>query len=247
MFLPEIEKNRQSRRLHSIKSDADLTSIHPIIVIPVYNGRDSLLSLIGRIESLGDHPILVIDDGSRDELTAEDVSPHKFYGHSENRGKGAALKTGLNLAAKLGYSHALTLDADGQHDPSEIDHFLDLAHANPGAFIIGMRDLIAESMPLHRKLSNNITSFMLSLRTSTRVRDSQVGYRCYPLTDSRLWDSIEDGFQFESAVYFNAAKLRIPLVWQPIPVIYGTEESHINPLKDTVRFVRMYIRNLIRI
>jgi hypothetical protein len=113
----------------------------------------------------------------------------------------------------------------------------------PGALVVGMRNLITEGMPFHRKLSNNITSLILSLRTSLRVRDSQVGYRCYPLIDRRLWDSIEDGFQFESAVFFNAAKLKIPLDWQPIPVIYGSEESHMNLLLDTLRFIRTFFRS----
>jgi len=84
---------------------------------------------------------------------------------------------------------------------------------------------------------------MLSLRTSVRVRDSQVGYRCYPLNDSRLWDTIEDGFMFESSVFFNAAKLHIPLIWQPIPVIYGEEKSNINPMLDTLRFIRTFFRS----
>ena len=84
---------------------------------------------------------------------------------------------------------------------------------------------------------------MLSLRTGKRVRDSQVGYRCYPLNDSRLWNSIENGFQFESAVFFNAAKLKIPLVWEPIPVIYGAEDSHMDYVRDTLRFVRTFFRS----
>jgi glycosyltransferase involved in cell wall biosynthesis len=222
---------------------SSLTKLNPVIVIPVYNGRDSVLRLVQQIKSMVDYSIIVIDDGSIDGTGSDDFVDVAYLKHPENRGKGAALKTGLNLAKEAGFNNALTLDADGQHDPNEISNILTAAREHPGALVVGTRNLIAKSMPFHRKLSNNITSLILSLRTSHRVRDSQVGYRCYPLSDSRLWDSIEDGFQFESAVFFNAAKLRILLVWQPIPVIYGSEESHMHLLKDTLRFIRTIFRS----
>ena len=220
-----------------------LINTNPVIVIPVYNGRDSVLRLVQEIKGVIDCPIMVIDDGSTDGTRAEDFVDIAYLKHPRNRGKGAALKTGLKLAKEAGFHNAITLDADGQHDPHEIPNFISQVEEHPGSLVVGMRNLITESMPFHRKLSNNITSLILSLRTSLRVRDSQVGYRCYPLSDSRLWESIEDGFQFESAVFFNAAKLRIPLVWQPIPVIYGSEESHMHLLKDTLRFVRTFFRS----
>ena len=222
---------------------SNLITLNPVIVIPVYNGRDSVIRLVQGIKELVDYPIIIIDDGSTDGTASGDFEDAAYLKHPKNRGKGAALKTGLQLAKEAGFDHALTLDADGQHDPKEIFNFIIRAEEHPGSLVIGMRNLIAEDMPFHRKLSNNITSLMLSLRTSLRVRDSQVGYRCYPLSDSRLWNSIEDGFQFESAVFFNAAKLKTHLVWQPIPVIYGSEESHMNLLKDTLRFIRTFFRS----
>lgn len=222
---------------------SSLIPLNPVIVIPVYNGRDSVLKLVHQIKGIVDYSIIVIDDGSTDGTGPEDFVDVAYLKHPENKGKGAALKTGLKLAKEAGFDSAITLDADGQHDPSEIHNFISRVEERPGSLVVGMRNLIAESMPVHRMLSNNITSLMLSLRISQRVRDSQVGYRCYPLNDSRLWDSIEDGFMFESAVFFNLAKLNIPLIWQPIPVIYGTEESHINPLMDTLRFIRTFLRS----
>ena len=222
---------------------SSLINSNPVILIPVYNDRDSVLRLVREIKSIIDFPIMVIDDGSTDGTRAEDFVDVAYCKHSENKGKGAALKTGLNLAKDAGFDNAITLDADGQHDPHQIPNFISQVEEQPGSLVVGMRNLINKAMPFHRKLSNNITSLMLSLRIAQRVRDSQVGYRCYPLNDSRLWDSIEDGFMFESAVFFNAAKLRIPLVWQPIPVIYGIEESHINPIIDTLRFIRTFFRS----
>ncbi len=220
-----------------------LSPINLVIIIPVYNGRDSILRLIKQIKSIVDYPIIVIDDGSTDGIQASDFQGISYLKHSLNRGKGSALKTGLNHARNADYDYAITLDADGQHDPKEIPNILNQVQDNPEALVVGMRNLVTEAMPFHRKLSNNITSSILSLRTSLRIRDSQVGYRCYPLKDRRLWDSIEDGFQLESAVFFNAAKLKIPLVWQPIEVIYGAEQSHMHLLKDTLKFIRTFFRS----
>jgi len=190
-----------------------------------------------------DYPILIVNDGSNDGLTKIDYPNIIYLSHERNIGKGAALKTGLAHAYRLGYTHAITLDADGQHDPYIIPKFLAQSKLNPGAVVVGNRDLNHQSMPFHRKLSNNITSMMLSLKTGQRIYDSQVGYRVYPLSDSRLWRSDEDGFQFESTVFFNATKLNINIVWIPIQVIYGTEGSHMHLVKDTVRFVRTFCRS----
>ncbi len=218
-------------------------AVNPIIIIPVYNGRDSLLKLIHHIDLFARYPILIIDDGSTDGLSEKHFKKAIYLKHEINRGKGAALKTGFKHARELGYSHALTLDGDGQHDPMLIETFIEHTRKCPNALIVGERDLVNLTMPLHRKLSNNITSLILSLRTARRIRDSQVGYRCYPLKDKRLWISIEDGFQFESAVFFNIAKLHLELIWQPIPVIYGDEDSHMNLVVDTLRFIRTFFRS----
>ncbi len=217
--------------------------INPIIVIPVYNGRDSLLKLVQQVKSNSHYPILVVNDGSTDGLCKEDAPGIAYLEHGINRGKGAALKSGLNMSSQAGFTHAITLDADGQHDPQIIHDFVGKATLNPGSIIVGQRDLVNVDMPLHRKVSNNITSMILSLRTGQRIYDSQVGYRCYPLNDSRLWISDEEGFQFESAVFFNVSMLKINLLWQSIPVIYSTEGSHMHLLKDTLRFVRTFFRS----
>ncbi len=216
--------------------------INTIILIPVYNGRDSLVKLAKSIGLITQLPIMVVDDGSNDGLNAKDIAG-VYLRHENNQGKGAALKLGLNHAKELGYTHAITLDADGQHDPTLIDSFYAHSVSKPGALVIGARDFANAQMPFHRKLSNNITSLILSLRSGNIVYDGQVGYRCYPLNDSRLWAIHEDGFQFESAVYFNAAKLKLKLVWQTIPVIYGNEQSHMHLVKDTLRFVRTFFRS----
>ena len=214
-----------------------------ILIIPVFNGRDSVLKLIRDIQEHAALPLILVDDGSEDGLESVVPAGLHFLKHAQNRGKGAALQTGLTFAARLGYGSAITLDADGQHDPRFIEVFTTAASAMPGKLLVGRRDLAHAAMPIHRKFSNQVTSLILSLRSGKRVYDSQVGYRCYPLKDSRLWDSIESGFQFESVVFLKAARLKIPLAWITIPVIYGSETSHMHLVRDTLRFIRTIFRS----
>jgi len=219
----------------------------PGLLIPVYNGRATLILLLAAIRKIVQLPIIVIDDGSTDGLSKTDLDPEvTFLQHQQNQGKGAALKTGLNQAVKLNLSHVITLDADGQHDPTLIPAFINrITESADPVLVVGQRDLIAGAMPFHRRLSNNLTSLILSLRSGLLIRDSQVGYRSYPLNDSRLWESNEDGFQFESAVFLLAAKLRLTLKWQPIPVLYGAGDSHMQLVVDTLRFVRTIFRSFL--
>ncbi|MCF7808531.1 MAG: glycosyltransferase family 2 protein [Candidatus Marinimicrobia bacterium] len=218
-------------------------AFQPIILIPVYNGRDSLYTLNKQIASITDLPVIVVNDGSTDGLMENDLQGVIYLKHDENRGKGAALKTGLQRAKSLGYTHCITLDADGQHDPQFLPKFINLQKSYPDRLVVGARDLSDPSMPFHRKLSNNITSLMVSLRIGAPVLDAQVGYRSYPLKDSRLWESIEDGFQFESDVFFKVSKLNYKLAWQPVSVIYNGASSNMEPVWDTLRFVRTYFRS----
>lgn len=211
----------------------------------MYNHRDSLYPLLDKINNNADTPVIIVNDGSTDGLDQTKLGSAVFLEHSENRGKGAALKTGLNHAREAGYSHAITLDADGQHDPELLPFFNHMLQTHPKYFIVGSRDLTDRSMPFHRKLSNNITSLMLSLRTGKKILDAQVGYRCYPLNDRQLWNSIEDGFQFESDVFIRAARMKYALAWQPISVIYSGQRSNMHLVKDTLRFVRTYLRSFV--
>jgi len=216
-------------------------------LIPVYNDRDSVLALTEKIAGQVGLPIIVINDGSADGLCLADFSvPVIYREHRENRGKGAALKNGLARAAELGFQYAITLDADGQHAPEIIPDFISVISATSGpVLVVGKRDLLTADMPLHRRLSNNITSLMLSLRTGLRIYDSQVGYRCYPLYDSRLWNIHEDGFQFESAVFLILSKLAIRLEWVSIPVLYGNTGSHMRLVADTLKFIRTMVRSFL--
>jgi glycosyltransferase involved in cell wall biosynthesis len=216
------------------------------IVIPVYQGRHRLIALIPEIQKW-DIKIVIVDDGSSDGIRADDFDPNiTLLTHEINRGKGAALQTGLNWLKGNGFSHAITMDADGQHAPESIGSFLETSKSSPQSLIYGRRNIKGSAMPLDRRFSNIVTSALLSLFVGTRIYDSQVGFRLYPLKQDSLWTINEDGFQFESAIFFRAKKLAIPLKWVEIPVIYGNESSHMDYINDTLKFVKLLMTSIVK-
>jgi len=157
--------------------------------------------------------------------------------HEKNRGKGDALITGFNYSLKNNYDIIITLDADGQHDPSEIPNFL--KKIDKYDIIIGARDF--KEMPFPRRISNTITTFLLSLRTHQKIGDSQSGYRLIKTDVLRGLDFKTERFILESELLVRA-KCRIGNV--RIKTIYAGEKSHINNLRDTIKFIKFLIQSL---
>jgi glycosyltransferase involved in cell wall biosynthesis len=124
-------------------------------------------------------PVLVVDDGSHDDTSAvAEAAGAVLVRHPRNQGKGATLMTGFAWALEWGCEAVLTLDADGQHDPSEIPRFLAAYAAGAGDLIIGQRDF--RQMPFPRRYTNPLFgSWLLSLALGARIHDSQSGYRLY--------------------------------------------------------------------
>ncbi|HEX3264890.1 MAG TPA: glycosyltransferase family 2 protein [Candidatus Limnocylindrales bacterium] len=179
-------------------------------------------------------PVLVIDDGSSDDTArvAEDAGA-RVLRQEPNQGKGAALRAGFAAALADGAEAVLTLDGDGQHDPSEIASFLGLyARRSIGGssteLIIGRRSF--RRMPVTRRLANWLGTVTLSAALGRWIHDNQSGYR---LIGRRLMaamlDSEESGFAFEVEMIAVCLREGWPIGWVPIRTIYGDETSHIRP------------------
>jgi glycosyltransferase involved in cell wall biosynthesis len=156
------------------------------VVIPVFNHEHAVGTVIDTVLSHGLHCILV-DDGSSAACAAvlatrAAASPQvTLLTHTANRGKGAAVMTGMQHAAASGYTHALQIDADGQHNAGDIPRFLELAAAHPQALIVG-HPVYDESVPATRLYARYLTHVWVWINTlSLQIRDSMCGFRIYPL------------------------------------------------------------------
>ena len=157
-------------------------------VIPTYRHTESLERVVDAVRAHG-LPVIIVDDGNDaaaaqaiQDIAArlEDVTVQV---RGENGGKGAAMKDGFRAAARAGWSHALQIDADGQHDVGELAAMLDLARQHPQRVICAV-PVYDESIPKSRKIGREITHFWVRVETlSLEINDSMCGFRIYPLAD----------------------------------------------------------------
>jgi glycosyltransferase involved in cell wall biosynthesis len=226
-----------------------MTQPRLVLLLPAYNAAPTLAAVLAEVSSYG-FPILVVNDGSRDE-TGEVASAGpvwKIASHPRNRGKGAALKTGFAEAVEGGFTHALTIDSDGQHPASAIPQFAAGSAAKPGAILVGNRfaDKQIEDMPLVRRISNGLSSMLVSLAAGTRIPDAQCGMRVYPLQILKDLPLDSDGYALETEVLVKASRMNIEVVNIPISCQYpdGTATSRYRPIVDSWRIARVILRSI---
>jgi glycosyltransferase involved in cell wall biosynthesis len=205
-------------------------------LVPAYNERRAIEPVIRAAEQR--LPVVVVDDGSSDG-TAEvaEEAGATVIRHGTNQGKGAALRTGFQWAVDHGLQAVLTLDADGQHDPTEIPKFLEAYRGQAADLVIGKRDF--SKMPFPRFLSNPFGSWLLSQVVGETIYDNQSGYRLYarPLLEAIDFDTV--GFEFEVEVIGAALRHDMTICWVDIRTIYGTDtQSYFHPIKDSYQFMK---------
>jgi glycosyltransferase involved in cell wall biosynthesis len=214
-------------------------------IIPVHlHGGYLDLVLRGVKEHLPPERILVVDDGSP-ERASEIAKRHgvRLLRRERRGGKGGALKAGMACWEREGMRYAVCLDADGQHDPASLSQFLD---APPCDLLIGSRRGEFAGMPWDRRLSNTLTSALLSLATGRRIEDSQCGYRRVDLRTFKTVPGRETGFALESEMILRFARYGAMIRFLPIRAIYrkGTPSS-MRRVRDTLIFLKMLARNLV--
>lgn len=220
-----------------------------LIVIPAFNEEKDLGTLIKNISSVVSlKDVLVVDDGSVDKtLSVAKESGVRVLSFEINKGKGAALRAGFNFSLKNGYDAVITIDADGQHDPEEIPKFLSKYKETGAHLIIGTREHNLSEMPYLRFIVNKTTSFVTSILSGIRIRDSQSGFR---LIKSEVLEKIAlaaEHFQMETEIIVKAARLGFSIEEIPIRTIYFQKfKSHINPMIDTGRFIKLALKMLWR-
>jgi len=214
---------------------------HICAVIPTYNNGGTVAEVVRRVLQQG-LPVIVVDDGStdgtQDALKGLDI---KILRHSQNRGKGIALRTGLEEARRLGYRQALTIDADGQHDPSDIPALV--AAAAPRTLVVGSRNIAAEGMSSGSTFANRFSNFWFTLQTAHKLPDTQTGFRIYPLEDLPLLKLLTARYEAELTLLVFSAWKGLKLVPVPVKVYYPEDRvSHFRPFAD---FFRISVLNTV--
>jgi glycosyltransferase involved in cell wall biosynthesis len=209
-------------------------------VIPCFNegaGIAALVSALRRQISF----VLVVDDGSTDETgrSARDAGAAVIR-HEQNRGKGAALESGLSQLLKQGFEWAVTLDGDGQHAPEDLPALLRCAEQTGARLVIGNRMDNARAMPWLRQRVNRWMSRKLSQRAGQHLPDTQCGLRLIHL---KTWAALAletERFEVESEMLmgFLAAECRVEFV--PIQVIRSRRGSRIRPVADSLRWLKWW-------
>jgi glycosyltransferase involved in cell wall biosynthesis len=249
--------------------------MRPVVIVPAYNAARTVVGVIaglraawadsvirracatdanssrppGRSDSKVALPIIVVGDGSTDGTAAAVREPNVILvQHPENRGKGAALRTGLMAALDLGYDTALTVDADGQHPPGEAVRVL-LVEADQRAIVMGVRNLGAVGAPSASIFGNRLANFSLTVLTLHRFHDTQCGLRRYPVASTLALRTRDNRFGFESEVILRAARAALPFEEVPVRCVYARKNrqpTHYRRIFDTAAIiVRMHVAYLI--
>jgi glycosyltransferase involved in cell wall biosynthesis len=184
---------------------------------------------------------VVIDDGSADGTArlAADAGA-TVLNHRHTCGKGAALADGLAWAANGGFTHALTMDGDGQHIAAEIPKLIERSAANADALVIGARQIgPTETTPL-RLFGNRFANRWVEIACGLELPDTQSGFRVYPVAPTVALGVRARHFAYETEVLIRAARARIPIDSVPVRVYYPAPEervSHYRGFVDTVRII----------
>ncbi|WP_338526657.1 glycosyltransferase family 2 protein [Pseudomonas batumici] len=222
----------------------------PCALIPVYNHETAVPAVVEALLRAG-LPCVLVDDGSSPACAAvlEQLAEHErtfLVKLPTNQGKGGAVMVGLREAARLGFSHALQVDADGQHDLSDVASFLDASRSHPEALICGYPQY-DESVPKSRFYARYLTHIWVWINSlSLQIRDSMCGFRVYPLPPVlALIDSAKLGkrMDFDSEILVRLAWRNQPMRWLPIKVHYPQDGlSHFRLFHDNALITNMHAR-----
>ena len=222
----------------------------PCVVIPVYNHERAVGDVAEGVVRQG-LPCILVDDGSSapcaavlDGLAAAARGRLTLMRHPVNRGKGVAVLTAVRHAARAGYSHALQIDADGQHRVGDIPRFLKQAAEHPRALIVGFPEYDT-SVPALRLWARYLTHFWVSINTLSRqIKDSMCGFRVYPLPPLVALDQccrLGERMNFDIEVLVRLYWAGLEIVNVPTPVVYPRDGvSHFRAWADTLLISRSH-------
>ena len=215
-----------------------------LVLIPCYNTHQYLNKLLNLIRLNTKTDILVYDDGSSPALNFKETEFKNvtLFRNDTNKGNGNVIKKGIKYAIENNYSHIISIDGDMQHNPNEIMKFISCEYSTE--FVLGYRKF-KFPMPLHRILSNSITSFTISILKGKKILDSQCGYRRYSLSCIKLDKIKEDGYLIETELLLKCMNKKSIVKNLPIETIYGGSKSYMNKTKETLNFIILVFKYIV--
>lgn len=220
------------------------------VLIPAYKPNERMITLIGALKELGLTRLIVVDDGSGDEYAPifdkATAAGAEVLTHPLNRGKGAALKTGLKHLLKTGPCPVVTADADGQHAPEDVLRIAKKLQEAPDALVLGVRD--KSKMPPRSKFGNTMTCWTLGLVSGLWVEDTQTGLRGLPAYVLDAMSKLDgDRYEYEMSMLLYARKERMRVEQVVIDTIYidNNRGSSFHVLRDSLLVYGTLVRQLI--
>lgn len=227
---------------------AATAAFRPCVLVPTFDNPATIAGVVDAARSFVDD-VVVVDDGSgpagREAVGALAARAH-VRRRERNGGKGAAVKTGIAFARELGFTHALQVDADGQHDVARIPAFLEAAERRPDAAIFAFPEYGADA-PRGRRFARRITQFWVNLETGgRRITDPMVGFRVYPLASMDVAARCGDRMDFDIEVAVRLVWSGVEIVNLPVGVRYLSAEdggvSHFRLVRDNLRISWLHTR-----
>lgn len=218
---------------------AGFHQLRVLLVIPLYNHGGAIKNVTQAALNTG-YPVLVVDDGSSDggldHLVDLDCKSLRL---PVNQGKGEAIKAAARFAAENGFEAIVTIDADGQHDPSEAPALIANAHEGPWPkVVIGARKMVQETVPDSSHFGKKFSNFWVRLESGKELEDTQSGMRLYPVRELLALKLGRSRYDFEIEVLVKLLWGGVPAESVAVSVHYPPADeriSHFDKLKDNVR------------
>jgi glycosyltransferase involved in cell wall biosynthesis len=209
------------------------------VIIPVYNHERKVAEVIRKAMCLF-LPIYVVDDGSTDATYEQikDIPEITILRHKKNLGKGAALMTGFAAAAHTA-EWAITLDADGQHNPNDAWNLFSVVENGQRPIVVGYRKgMGGQHVPLASRFGRGFSNFWVWVSGGPVLRDTQSGFRLYPLPEVLYIPADGQRFQYEVEILARARWKGVPVLEAPVGVVYAPRKERVSHYRGFVDFFR---------
>jgi glycosyltransferase involved in cell wall biosynthesis len=217
----------------------------PVVVIPAFDAATTLPAVLQALRAaVPTATIIVVDDGSRDGTADAAAAQGAVVARlPTNQGKGRALACGVRAALERGASAVVTMDADGQHPAECVPALLAPLTAGAADVVVGARGRGNGAMPWPRRVTNGLSSALVSRAVGLRVPDSQSGFRAFTRRVAETVTPSGVRYEFETEFLFLAASAGFRITAVPVPTVYAGARSHFRYGADTWRLSAVFLRN----